>query len=335
MLWAVSQTRSPEPVRAVALVSGGLDSTLAVKVVQEQGILVIGITFEGAYCPRPLEGESNAEKAARQLDIDLAALPIDQGFIELVKAPRYGHGRNINPCIDCHILMVERAWAWGREHGARFVITGEVLGQRPMSQNKQGLLLVAKRSGAGPSLLRPLSARLLEPTEPEVSGLVDRERLLDIQGRSRHRQMELAALHGIEEYPTPAGGCLLTDAGFALRVREAFAHGEDTVSVIELLGLGRHFRLPSGARLVVGRNRIENDALLARAPEGASVVDATRLPGPVGLVIPGGRDLELAASICARYSDRRGEPGVTVIAGGRELVVRPARPEESARLLVG
>ncbi len=330
----MSQLNVGEPVRAVALMSGGLDSMLAVRVVQEQGVEPVGINFQGGYCPKPLEGESSARKAARVLGIELVELPIDQEFIEMVKAPRYGHGRNINPCIDCHIMMVKRAWAWGREHGARFVVTGEVLGQRPMSQTKQGLMLVAKRSGVGPYLLRPLSARLLEETAPEREGLVGRDRLLDIQGRTRRRQMELAGQYGITDYATPAGGCLLTDPGFARRVREAFDHGEDSVETIELLRLGRHFRFESGARLVVGRNRLENEELLRRKPAGAVVIDATDVPGPLGLLLGDESDAGAAAAICARYSDRRGEPAVTVRVGERELTVKPAPPDETARLVV-
>lgn len=320
---------------AVALVSGGLDSVLAARIVIDCGVSVTGVNFSGGYCPAPLQGESNATKAARQLGIRLVELPIGQEFIELVKAPRYGRGRNMNPCIDCHIMMTRRAWEWGQEHGADFAFTGEVLGQRPMSQSKQGLMLVAKRSGAEGRLLRPLSARLLEPTVPEKDGLIDRERLLDIQGRSRRRQLELARQYGITEFGTPAGGCLLTDANFSKRVREALEHGEDSVRVIELLRLGRHFRLRSGARLVVGRDRPENEELQKRIPDGASVIDGSAIPGPVCLLIPDrDEDRMPAAAICARYSDRRHEARVRVKVGNRELEVQPAAPSESARFVI-
>jgi len=324
------------PVSCVALMSGGLDSALAVRLMQDQGIRVTGVNFTGGYCPPPTDGPSAAEVVSQALGIELVRLPIDESFIELVKAPRYGHGRNLNPCIDCHILMVRRAWDWGRARGAQFVITGEVLGQRPMSQRKPGLELVAKRSGAEGYLLRPLSARLLAPTVPEEEGLVDRARLLDIQGRSRKRQFALAAGFGIQGFANPAGGCLLTDAGFAARLREALARGEDSVATVELLRFGRHFRLPSGARLVVGRNEQENNALLRHLPPGAAVVDASALPGPVGLLVPDREeDRALAAGICARYSDRRDELSVSVTIGGGELRVRPASPDETTRLIVG
>ena len=334
-------TDKPKAI-AVALLSGGLDSTLAAKVVLEQGVSVIGVNFAGAYCPRPRTGRSNAEKAAEQLGIELVTLPIETDFIAMVKRPTRGRGKNMNPCIDCHTLMIRKARAYGQTRGAQFVVTGEVLGQRPMSQNRQSLGVVARDSGVGDRLLRPLSARLLEPTEPERTGLVDRERLLDIEGRSRKRQMELAAQYGIKEYPSPAGGCLLTERVFSKRLAEAFDHGEDSIEIVELLSLGRHFRLPSGARLVVGRDEAENDELLRRRPSGAFVVDASDLPGPVGLVLPSSclgalvvdSDRILAARICARYSDKRKEKFARVVIAGEAADVEPASEEESARLLI-
>jgi hypothetical protein len=205
---------------------------------------------------------------------------------------------------------------------------------------------VARDSGVGDRLLRPLSAKLLDPTEPERVRLVDRERLLDIEGRSRKRQMELAEQYGIREYPSPAGGCLLTEKVFSKRLAEAFDHGEDSLDVVELLSLGRHFRLPSGARLVVGRDEAENDELLKRKPADAVVIDAGDLPGPVGLMILDSRlqiadcraradeDAALAARICARYSDKRKERAVNVKVAETEITVQPAGEEEATRLLI-
>jgi tRNA-specific 2-thiouridylase len=383
---------------AVALLSGGLDSTLAARVILEQGITVIGINFAGAYCPRPFTGKSRGEKAAEKLGIELVTLPIDAEFIAMVKNPRHGRGKNMNPCIDCHTLMIRKAWDYGKTRGADFVITGEVLGQRPMSQNRNALRTVAKESGVGDRLLRPMSAKLLEPTAVEVgqgfhhkdtktqrasdsnpsclSGLVvdsesprplvDRERLLDFQGRQRNRQMALAEQYGIKDYPTPAGGCLLTEKVFSKRLAEAFDHGEDSLEIVELLSLGRHFRLPSGARVVVGRDEAENDELLRRKPAGAVVIDAGDLPGPVGLLLPQGEipnpksqipnkaqspnaqtdnssclcvfvvdsDRVLAARICARFSDKRKEQAVQVKVAETEATVQPAGEEETARLLI-
>jgi tRNA U34 2-thiouridine synthase MnmA/TrmU len=314
--------------------SGGLDSTLAAAVVARQDVTVIGVNLQGAYCPGPLEGLSKAQVAATQVGIELVTLPIEAEFIAMVKNPKHGRGRNMNPCIDCHTLMIRRAWAYGQSRGAGFVVTGEVLGQRPMSQNRQSLALVARESGIGDRLLRPLSAKLLEPTRPELAGLIDRERLYDIQGRTRERQFALAIEYRIKEYPQPAGGCLLTEKVFSARLREAFARGEDSVALVELLRFGRHFRLASGSRVVLGRNKQENAELLARLPDSAALIDATALPGPLGLLIPdsGADDRLLAARLCVAFSDKRaaGAQRVRVCAAGAAA----ARVEPDAVLSV-
>lgn len=334
-------TDKPKAI-TIALLSGGLDSTLAANVILAQGITVIGVNFAGAYCPRPFTGKTRAQKAAEKLGIEVVTMPIDAEFIAMVKNPRHGRGKNMNPCIDCHTLMIRKAWAFGQTRGADFIITGEVLGQRPMSQNRNALNTVARESGVRDRLLRPMSAKLLDMTAPEREGLVDRERLLDVEGRQRTRQMALAEKYGIRDYPTPAGGCLLTEKVFSKRLAEAFDHGEDSLEIVELLSLGRHFRLPSGARLVVGRDEPENDELLKRKPAGAVVIDAGDLPGPVGIVVKGSRDREiegssdgvLAARICARYSDKRKEPTVKVRVAEVEIAVQPAAEEETASLLI-
>ncbi len=340
-------------VSAVVLLSGGLDSILAAKLLLHQGIRVVGVNFAGGYCPVRLGVKSHAQKAAEQLGIELVTLPIDEEFMNMVKSPKYGWGKNMNPCIDCHILMVKRAWGWTKssEPGVTlkisFVATGEVLGQRPMSQNKQALAIVARRSGVEGYLLRPLSAKLLPPTIPEMQGWVDREKLLDIQGRGRQRQMELAREFGITEYPPPAGGCLLTDRGYTIRLREALAHGEDAVGLIELLSLGRHFRLKSGAKVILGRNQQENEELLSRAQKGltgwgggVAVIDGRHLPGPLALVLHSIRSGEykfdrlLAARLCARYSDKRNASRVSVLIAGEMVEVEPASVEEAESLVV-
>jgi len=334
-------TDKPKTI-AVALLSGGLDSTLAARVILEQGITVIGINFAGAYCPRPFTGKSRAEKAAEKLGIELVTLPIEADFIAMVKRPKHGRGKNMNPCIDCHTLMIRKAWAYGQTRGAHLIITGEVLGQRPMSQNRNALNTVARESGVGDRLLRPMSAKLLDVTAPEREGLVDRERLLDIEGRQRTRQMALAEKYAIRDYPTPAGGCLLTEKVFSKRLAEAFDHGEDSLEIVELLSLGRHFRLPSGVRLVVGRDEMENDELLRRKPAGAVVIDAGDLPGPVGITVQGTRaqgfedsgDRILAARICTRYSDKRKEKLARVVIAGEAVEVEPASEMETAQLLI-
>lgn len=310
--------------------SGGLDSTLAVRVLSEQGITVIGVNFSGAYCPKPLEGESNAVRAAKALGIELVTLAIDVEFIAMVKRPKHGRGKHMNPCIDCHTLMIRKAWAYGQSRGAALVATGEVLGQRPMSQNRQALDTVARESGAAGCLLRPMSARLLEPTVPEQHGLVDRSRLLDIEGRTRTRQMALAAQWGITDYPSPAGGCLLTEDVYSRRLAAAFGRGEDALEIVELLGIGRHFRLESGGRVVVGRDRLENEALLARRPAGSCVIDGTALPGPLALLIPDrAEDRDAAARLVVRFSDRRKDANVTVMVDGAAVSVSTAGEVEA------
>lgn len=333
----VSLKSEIEPITAVALLSGGLDSMLAARVVLNQGIRVIGVNFAGAYCPVLGDRKTNAQQAAQKLGIELVQLPIDAGFVEMVKAPKYGRGRNMNPCIDCHILMIQRAWEYGRTRGAGFVFTGEVLGQRPMSQHRQALELVAKRSGTDGLLVRPLSAKLLPETEAEKRKLVDRERLLDIEGRNRKRQMALAREYGFADYPAPAGGCLLTDAGYAKRLREALDHHEDSVAMIELLAVGRHFRLGSGAKVVLGRDRAENEELLRRKPDNAAMIDATGVPGPLALLIPdtGPEERLLTARLCVRYSDRRMETDVAVRVGGDCLRVTALDEADVARLRIG
>jgi hypothetical protein len=331
---AAAKPSETRPV-ALALLSGGLDSTLAARVILEQGVNVIGINFSGAYCPAPRHGLSNAQKAAVKLGIELVTLPVDTEFIATVKHPKHGYGKNMNPCIDCHTLMIRKAWESGRTRGALFIVTGEVLGQRPMSQNRRALEMVARESGTEGRLVRPMSALLLEPTIPEQEGPLDRVRLLDIEGRSRQRQFRLAESYGIVDYPQPAGGCLLTETVFARRLREAFGHGEDSLETVELLRFGRHFRLPSGSRVIVGRDREENEELVRLVPSGSAVIDGTALPGPAGLLIPDrSEDRELAARLCAGFSDRRAESLVTVRVGDSEMVVAPASPEESSRLLI-
>ncbi|MBU2053859.1 MAG: tRNA 4-thiouridine(8) synthase ThiI, partial [Proteobacteria bacterium] len=209
-------------VKGIALFSGGLDSTLAVKVISDQGIEVRGITFE-----TPFFGAAKARAAAAGIGLPLQVLDITEEHLKMLRAPRYGYGKNMNPCIDCHTLMLKIAGRKMEEEGADFVFTGEVLGERPMSQGKQSLQVVAKNAGYPDRILRPLSAKLLPETEPEREGKVDRSRLCDLQGRGRKRQMEMAAHYRIASYPAPAGGCLLTDPIFSRRLRDLFAHHPD------------------------------------------------------------------------------------------------------------
>jgi len=229
-----------EPVKAVVMLSGGLDSALAVKVLLEQGIHVEAVNFATVFSKRPKAGrESAAKRMADQLGVQLHTIDISKEQLEIVKSPKFGRGSSMNPCIDCHILMVRKAKELMEKVGAHFVATGEVLGQRPMSQHQRALRLVETESGLKGSLLRPLSAKWLKPTVPERDGLVDRSRLLALRGRSRKPQMELAAKFGITGYETPAGGCILTDKSFGRRLRDLLEHDPDAgLDDLELLKHG-------------------------------------------------------------------------------------------------
>ena len=261
-------------IRCLTLLSGGLDSILAVKILQKQGIKVTGLCFVSYFFDSKL-----AEAAAKRLKIDLKIVNISDEHLEMVKNPRYGYGKNINPCIDCHLMMLEKA----RKAEFDFIATGEVLGERPMSQNKRVLELLARKSGLNGYLLRPLSAQLLESTIPEKKGIVNRSKLLALSGRSRKRQIDLAKKWGFEDYPTPSGGCLLTDPNFSKRLKELFRHWPNCGgSDIKLLKLGRHF-WAGDAQIVVGRNEKEN-AEIKKLSQKNDVLIEPDFPGPTVLV---------------------------------------------------
>jgi tRNA U34 2-thiouridine synthase MnmA/TrmU len=234
---------------------------------------------------------------------------ITKEYMEVVKNPKYPRGRNMNPCIDCRIFTFKKAKEYMNEIEASFVITGEVVGQRPMSQRKQAILTIEKESGLIGLIVRPLSAKFFEPTLPEKSGVVDRDKLLDIDGRRRNRQISLAKDFGINDYPCPAGGCLLTDKSFSGRLKDLLKYNPDyDISDLHLLKIGRHFRISDKAKLFIGRDEKENERLLSFSKEGDYVFDILDIPSAVGLargkVIE--RDVETMASILARYSDSNG-----------------------------
>jgi tRNA-uridine 2-sulfurtransferase len=296
--------------RALGLFSGGLDSMLAAVVLREQEIEVAGVVFI-----TPFFGAERAREAAAHLDLPLLEQDITEAYYPLLLNPPHGFGKHHNPCIDCHILMLREAVALLEARGDDFLYTGEVLGQRPMSQHRGALNLVARESGCPDLILRPLSAKLLSPTRPELEGWVDRDRLLDLSGRGRKRQMELASRYGITRYPSPAGGCLLTDPGYAARLKELLAHvPKPSRRDLELLKWGRHFRLPGGAKVVVGRTHKENEAISDLLDSGDLVVRVQGYPGPLVLV-PGAVNLEgaaEAAALAASYSDAPEGREVTV-----------------------
>lgn len=314
-LQAESEQPARAPGRGLCLLSGGLDSQLAICVLRGQGIHVEAVVFAS-----PFFKIDAAKRAASKLGVPLHVADFTADILGLVESPRHGFGGALNPCIDCHARMIRRAGELMREKGFDFVATGEVLNQRPMSQTRRSLETVAADAGLDGRLLRPLCALLLEPTKPELEGAVDRARLLGLSGRSRKPQMELARLYGVEEYPSPAGGCLLTEKGFCRKLADLKAReGLGDERLVRILLCGRHFRLPGGAKCAVGRDARENAELKRLAREGDLVLHTVDVPGPTALIAGGAGepDVALAAGICAAYGDHgaRREVRVRVLAG--------------------
>lgn len=294
---------------------------LAAELLRRQGIEVTGIIFQ-----TPFFGSTRGVAAARQIGIPYRVEDITLDHLVMVKAPNYGYGKNMNPCIDCHAMMFEKAGDIMRELGAHFLFSGEILGQRPMSQNIKALKLVEEASGFPGLILRPLSAKLLAETDPEKNGQVDRKQLMDIQGRSRKRQMEMAQNWGLTEFPTPGGGCLLTDPGFSVRLEELFdaTPAADPIDV-EKLKLGRHFRLPGGSKAIVGRHHQDNEDLKPLIREGDILLKQSDAPGPLAILDPNAtmQDVLTAAALTARYT-KAGASGDKVFI----LVIKPGDDEE-------
>lgn len=244
--------------KALALLSGGLDSTLAVKVMLEQGIEVEALNFTSPFCTctgKNAGCKSEAIRVAEEFGIPIKVMHKGVDYLEVVRAPRHGYGKGMNPCVDCRIFLLRKAKEYMAESGADFVITGEVLGQRPMSQRRDTLRVIERESGLEGLLLRPLSAKHFEPTRPEREGWVDREKLLAIQGRSRKEQMQLAEDLDVKNYPCPAGGCLLTEVSFVSKVRDVFDHSDQlNLRDFRLLKVARHFRVGPRTKVLIGRN---------------------------------------------------------------------------------
>jgi tRNA U34 2-thiouridine synthase MnmA/TrmU len=294
------------PTRALGLCSGGLDSILSALVLKDQGIDVTWVSFE-----TPFFDSGSAQKAADQTGISLIRKDITPVYMEMMRAPQMGFGKNMNPCMDCHTLMFSQAARIMEKQGFDFLFSGEVMGQRPKSQTKNALRYVEKNSGAAGYIVRPLSARLLPITRAEQEGLVDRDRLLDISGRSRKIQMALAESFGITDYPAPAGGCLLTDKGFSQRLRDLlYVQKTQDPAQLYLLKSGRHFRLDAGCKLVVGRNQVDNGQLLAHFnPKTHIRLRHAQLPGPEALLFGSIQETHIleAARITAGYT--KAKPG--------------------------
>jgi tRNA U34 2-thiouridine synthase MnmA/TrmU len=315
-------------MKALCVFSGGLDSMLASQIIRAQGIDVLGLFFE-----TPFFSSHRARRSAEALQLPFKVVDLTEPHLEVVKHPAHGYGGNMNPCIDCHALMLRKAGQMLEEEGAAFVITGEVLGQRPMSQNLKALSIVAAQSGFPRLILRPLSAKLLQITLPEERGWVQRDLLLNFSGRSRKPQMELARKLNITDYPSPAGGCLLTDPIFSKRLKDLLSKETNfKIREIELMKVGRHFRLGPHTRLVVGRNKGENETIASFAGPEDLLLFAQSAPGPTVLAVgPFTQEIELlAARITASYSDaKEGEPTeVKLSAKGEGKTVSVEKPSK-------
>ncbi len=305
-------------MKAIALLSGGLDSTLAAKVVMEQGIELEALNFMTVFCTCTNRGETclASQKAVNALGISLKVFNVSEEYLNVVKHPRHGYGSNMNPCIDCRIFMLTKAKAYMEKTGTSFIVTGEVLGQRPMSQRRDAMRLIEKEAGLEGYILRPLSAKFLPATIPEKEGWINRENLLGIQGRSRKPQIKLADHYGIRDYPCPAGGCLLTDPVFARRIKDLMQHNPNfSLNDTHLLKIGRHFRLSPKLKLIVGRNEDDNKKIQTFAQEGDILLKVLHHPGPLSLLRgePNGTEIEKAASITVRYSKAKDLKSVEVL----------------------
>ena len=297
-----------EKKKVVALLSGGLDSRLAVKMMQNQGFEVEAVAIKTPFCDFDCGRGCGFEirETAENLGVNLKTVYLGDEYIKMLKHPKHGFGSGMNPCIDCRAMMFEAGKKHMEEIGAEFIISGEVLGQRPMSQHGPALRIIEKESGLEGKIVRPLSAALLPPTEPELNGLIKREDLGKIRGRSRKDQLKMAQEFGIENPPNAGGGCLLTDPKFSIRAKDLFKHVETpTTNDIDLLKIGRHFRFDQKTKFVVGRNQDENELLKALALDGDVLFETRDHVGPVSLVRGENSQnfLELAAAITLRYSD--------------------------------
>ncbi len=323
-------------VKAIALLSGGLDSALAATLTKRLGFEVVGLNVSTGFCT----GQGRCDTVlgiGGILEIPVRLIDASEEYLDVVRHPKHGYGSAMNPCLDCRVFFLRKAAELMEDEDAEFVVTGEVLGQRPMSQHRRALDLVAQESGLDDRLVRPLSGRLLPSTYPEKQGWVRREDWLDIQGRSRKRQLELADRWGIEEFTQPSGGCcLLLEESYARRVQDVFRRwGPDAVDreAFALLRYGRHFRLSESAVAIIGRDEQEN-AVLESFTRGRWTLTFPEVPGPSSLVDgnPACEELEFAARLAARYADASPTDVVTVLArkDGEEkkLTTTPLHPDD-------
>jgi tRNA U34 2-thiouridine synthase MnmA/TrmU len=320
-------------VKAISLFSGGLDSILATQLVLNQGIDVIAFNVKTLFSISKKDGLSEAEAAIEQLNIPLKIVSVDKEYIRMLRNPKHGYGKNINPCIDCKIFILKQAVKYAKEVKADFLFTGEVLGERPMSQQGPALRVIEEEAGLKGKLLRPLSAKLLPETVAERKGLVDRSKLMAISGRSRKPQFQLAKEFGITNYPSPAGGCLLTCEEYAKKLWDLFEHKKNvTVSDVRVLRFGRHFRVGKN-KIIVGRNEAENKALMSFKGKKEYYFELPDIVGPVTILqgVKTRSVIQRAAQLTAFYSDAKTEE--VKVGYGKEVldkslfVMKPVRLE--------
>ena len=301
-------TMTEEKKKVVALLSGGLDSQLAIKMMQEQGFDVSAVAIKTPFCDFDCGRGCGFEirERADDLNVNLKTVYLGDEYIEMLKHPKHGIGAGFNPCIDCRSMMFDAAKKHMEDIGAEFIISGEVLGQRPMSQHAPALRTIEKESDLVGKIVRPLSAALLPETDPEKNGLIKRENLGMIRGRTRRNQLDMAKKYGIENPPNAGGGCLLTEPQFGIKAKDLFSHTENpTINDIDLLKIGRHFRLDEQTKFIVGRNKDENEMIKAIALPGDILLEAKDFVGPVSILRGSNakEHLKFASSVTLRYSD--------------------------------
>jgi len=324
-------------MKALGLLSGGLDSTLAVKLILDQGIDVVAINFTSPFCLCG-RGGCGAIEVAKKFNIPLKIVKKGEDYLKIIRKPKHGYGKNMNPCLDCRIYTLKKAKKYAKKIGASFIFTGEVLDERPMSQHMKALKIIEKESGLEDKILRPLSAKLLPETYAEKKGWVDRKKLLDIRGRSRKTQIQLAKDLEINDYPCPSGGCLLTYKEFADKVRDLFKYKKKvSVKDINLLKIGRHFRFGKN-KIIVGRNEIENKQLLSSKQPGDYLFEVSEYNGPI-TILQGPKIKEAikkTAALTIRYSDVKDK--VLVKFGRKKLnktiTIQPITEEEIEKMRI-